>query len=124
MVIVFDKINSTAKPIELTSKGVTLDGTLQKSGYHQVTLDATLNGCFDLDCDRCGDTYTYDMNTKLRLKLSDLVSEDKDDLDIIEFLDGKIDLLYILESEITSIESSYHYCDKCDNNDEDFEVEY
>ena len=124
MVIVFDKIGSTAKPIELSSKGVTLEGTLQKSGYHQVTLDATLNGCFDLDCDRCGDTYSYDMNAKLRLKLSDLVSEDKDDLDIIEFLDGKIDLLYILESEITSIESSYHYCNKCDGNDEDFEIEY
>jgi len=124
MVIVFDKINSTAKPIELSSKGVKLDGTLQKSGYHQITLDATLNGCFDLDCDRCGDTYSYDMNSKLRLKLSDLVSEDKDDLDIIEFLDGKIDLLYILESEITSIESSYHYCEKCDNNDTDFEIEF
>ncbi len=124
MVIVFDKVGSTAKPIELSSKGVTLDGTLQKSGYHQVTLDATLNGCFDLDCDRCGDIYSYDMDAKLRLKLSDLVSEDKDDLDIIEFLDGKIDLLYILESEITSIESSYHYCDKCNNNDTDFEIEF
>ena len=124
MVIVFDKINSTAKPIELASKGVTLDGTLQKSGYHQVTLDATLNGCFDLNCDRCGDTYTYDMNTKLRLKLSDLVSEDKDDLDIIEFLDGVIDVTYILESEINAIQSAYHYCDVCDNGDEDFEVEY
>jgi len=124
MTIVFDKINSTAKPIELSSKGITLDGTLQKSGYHQVTLDATLNGCFDLECDRCGDTYNYNLDTKLKLKLSDLVSEDKVDLDIIEFLDGKIDLLYILESEITSIESSYHYCDKCDDNDEDFEIEF
>ena len=124
MKIVFDKIGSTAKPIGLSSKGVTLEGTLQKSGYHQITLDATLNGCIDLDCDRCGETYNYDMAGKLRLKLSDLVSEDKVDLDIIEFLDGKIDLLYILESEITSIESSYHYCDKCDNDDEDFEVEY
>jgi len=124
MTIVFDKIGSTAKPIGLSSKGVALEGTLQKSGYHQVTLDAQLSGSFKLDCDRCGDTYIYDMNNKLRLKLSDLVSEDKDDLDIIEFLDGKIDLLYILESEITSIESSYHYCDKCDSNDEEFEVEY
>jgi len=124
MTIVFDKINSTAKPIGLSSKGVALEGTLQKSGYHQVTLDARLNGCIDLDCDRCGETYSYNMDGKLRLKLSDLVSEDKDDLDIIEFLDGKIDLLYILESEITSIESSYHYCDKCDGNDEEFEVEY
>ena len=124
MTIVFDKIGSTVKPIELSSKGVTLEGTLQKSGYHQVTLDAQMSGSFELDCDRCGDTYIYSMDNKLRLKLSDLVSEDKDDLDIIEFLDGKIDLLYILESEITSIESSYHYCDKCDGNDEDFEIEY
>ncbi len=124
MKIVFDKIGSTAKPIELSSKGVSLEGTLQKSAYHQVTLDATLSGCFDLDCDRCGDTYSYDMTGKLRLKLSDLVSEDKVDLDIIEFLDGKIDLLYILESEITSVESSYHYCDKCDGDDEEFEIEY
>jgi len=124
MTIVFDKIGSTAKPIELSSKGVTLEGTLQKSGYHQVTLDAQMSGSFELDCDRCGDTYIYNMDNKLRLKLSDLVSEDKDDLDIIEFLDGKIDLLYILESEVTSIESTYHYCDKCNNNDEDFEVEY
>jgi len=124
MKIVFDKIGSTAKPIGLSSKGVKLEGTLQKSGYHQVTLDATLVGCFDLDCDRCGSTYQHDLDSKLRLKLSDLVSEDKDDLDIIEFLDGEIDLLYILESEITSIESSYHYCDACDNDDEDFEIEY
>jgi len=124
MVIIFDKVGSTVKPVEVFSKGVMLNGTLQKSGYHQVTLDASLNGCFDLNCDRCGNAYNYDMNTKLKLKLSDLVSEDKDDLDIIEFLDGKINLLYILESEITSIESSYHYCDKCDGNDEDFEIEY
>ena len=124
MKIVFDKIGSTAKPIEVSSRGVTLEGTLQKSGYHQVTLDAQMSGSFSLDCDRCGDTYSQKLDNKLRLKLSDLVSEDKDDLDIIEFLDGEIDLSYILESEITSIESSYHYCDKCDDIDEDFEVEY
>jgi uncharacterized metal-binding protein YceD (DUF177 family) len=124
MKIVFDKVGSTVKPIELSSQGVQIEGTLQKSGYHQVTLDAQLSGNIELDCDRCGETYMYNVDSKLRLKLSDLVSEDKDDLDIIEFLDGKIDLLYILESEITSIESSYHYCDKCDDNDEDFEIEY
>ena len=41
MKIVFDKISSTAKPIELNSEGVLLEGTLRKSGYHQVTLDST-----------------------------------------------------------------------------------
>ncbi|MEA1953333.1 MAG: YceD family protein [Campylobacterota bacterium] len=124
MKIVFDKIGSTAKPIGVISKGITLEGTLKKSGYHQVTLDAQMSGVLELGCDRCGDTYNYDIDNKLELKLSDLVSEDKDDLDIIEFLNGEIDLSYILESEITSIVSSYHYCAKCDNNDEDFEIEY
>lgn len=124
MIIVFDKIGSTAKPIELSSEGVTLEGTLQKSGYHQVTLDAQLSGSIEMSCDRCGDTYDYKVDNKLRLKLSDLISEDKDDLDIIEFLDGKIDILYILQSEINTFKSTYHYCDKCNNDDEDFEVEY
>ncbi|NOR55008.1 MAG: hypothetical protein GQ531_02250 [Sulfurovum sp.] len=124
MEIVFDKINSTGKPIDLSVDGVLLEGTLQKSGYHQVTLDATLSGDIDLTCDRCGKTYVYKTDSKLRLKLSDLVSEDKDDLDIIEFLDGKIDILHILQSEITSIKSDYTYCDDCDNDDEDFEIEF
>ena len=124
MKIVFDKISSTAKPIEFTSEGVLLEGTLKKSGYHQVTLDAQMSGCIELSCDRCGETYNYDINNKLRLKLSDLVSEDKDDLDIIEFLDGEIDILYILQSEINTLRSTYNYCDNCNNSDEDFEVEY
>jgi len=124
MKIVFDKIGSTAKPVELSLEGVTLEGTLKKSGYHQVTLDAHMSGSIELDCDRCGDTYNYDVDNKLQLRLSDIVSEDKDDLDIIEFLDGEIDISYILQSEINTFKNAYNYCDKCANSDEDFEVEY
>lgn len=124
MKIAFDKIGSTAKPIELSSEGVKLEGTLKKSGYHQVTLDAHMSGSIELDCDRCGDTYNYDVDNKLQLRLSDIVSEDKDDLDIIEFLDGEIDISYILQSEINTFKNAYNYCDKCANSDEDFEVEY
>ena len=124
MKIVFDKIGSTAKPIELSSEGVKLEGTLKKSGYHQVTLDAHMSGSIELDCDRCGDTYNYDVDNQLQLRLSDIVSEDKDDLDIIEFLDGEIDISYILQSEINTFKNAYNYCDKCANSDEDFEVEY
>ena len=124
MKIVFDKVGSTAKPIELEVQGVKLEGILKKSGYHRVTLDATMNGSLKLDCDRCGQGFDYAVAVPLQLKLTDEVSEDKDDLDIIEFLDGVIDVAYILESEINAIQSTYHYCDKCDNTDEDFEVEY
>ncbi len=124
MKIVFDKVGSTAKPIELEVQGVKLEGILKKSGYHRVTLDATMNGSLKLDCDRCGQDFDYTVAVPLQLKLTDEVSEDKDDLDIIEFLDGVIDVTYILESEINAIQSTYHYCDKCDNDEEDFEVEY
>lgn len=123
MKIVFDKVGSTEKPVEIEENGIFLKGTLQKSGYHQVTLDARLSGNLALECDRCGKSYIYDMGSKLKLRLSDMVSEDKDDLDIIEFLDGEIDISYILQSEITSVQSGYHYCQHCDN-DEDFEVEF
>ena len=124
MKIVFDKIGSTAKPIELEVQGVKLEGTLQKSGYHRVTLDAKMEGSLKLDCDTCGQNFDYDATTPLRLKLTDMVSEDKDDLDIIEFLDGVIDLTYILESEINALKGSYHYCSECANSSEDFEKEY
>ena len=124
MKIVFDKITTTPMPFEFSAEGVSCVGTLKKSGYHQVALDTHLSGSIELSCDRCGDTYNYDVDNSLQLKLSDIVSEDKDDLDIIEFLDGEIDMLYILQSEINSYKSAYHYCDKCSNSDEDFEVEY
>ncbi len=83
-----------------------------------------MSGSIELSCDRCGNAFDYDLGSNLKLKLSDQVSEDKDDLDIIEFLDGEIDISYILQSEINTLKSAYHYCNKCDNNDEDFEVEY
>jgi uncharacterized metal-binding protein YceD (DUF177 family) len=124
MKIVFDKIVSTAIPVELASEGVFFTGTLKKSAYHQVTLDGKMTGSIELTCDRCGVTYNSTVDNPLCLKLSDIISEDKDDLDIIEFLDGEIDMEYILQSELNTFRSTYNYCDSCSNSDEDFEVEY
>ncbi|MCB4780254.1 MAG: hypothetical protein LGB62_03420, partial [Sulfurovum sp.] len=66
----------------------------------------------------------YRVSFELKLTLSDQVSENKDDLDIIEFLDGIIDITYIIESEINAIEGVFHYCDQCDGNDKLLEIEY
>jgi uncharacterized metal-binding protein YceD (DUF177 family) len=122
--IVFDKVGSTAKPFELEVQGMAMAGILQKSGYHRVLLDAKVSGEIELECDRCGIAYNAPSEYQLKLTLSDRVSEDKDDLDIIEFLDGVIDLTYILESEINALKGSYHYCSECANSSEDFEKEY
>lgn len=124
MKIVFDKIVTTPMPIETHFEGVSFVGTVKKSGYHQVALDGQMTGSFELCCDRCGQAYGYQLDNALQLKLSDIISEDKDDLDIIEFLDGEIDMEYILQSEINTFKSAYNYCDRCNNSDEEFEVEY
>jgi len=124
MKIVFDKVGSSAKPFECTLDGVTLNGTLKKSGYRLVALKAKLNGEINLDCDRCGKTYLHSLDSDLGLSLSDEVLKDKDDLDIIEFLDGVIDISYILGSEINAQKSTYHHCPDCDNDEDDFEIEF
>lgn len=124
MNIRFDKIGTTPKDFEVSLKDATLSGTLQKSGYHRVALDAVMDGQIELGCDRCGQSYEHPLEGELKLTISDVMIEDKDDLDIIEFLDGDIDLTYILESEINALKGAYHYCANCDNGGEDFEIEF
>ena len=124
MKIVFNKIGSSPKPINLKYQDIILEGTLEKSGYHRVALDASLRGHTELVCDRCGEKYRQDIDQKLTLSLSDQMIEDKDDLDIIEFLDGVIDITYIIESEINTLEGFFHYCKKCEESDEELEIEF
>ena len=124
MKIVFDKVGQTPKPFELTVDLVSLKGRLTKRGYRRVRLEGELEGYIELSCDRCGEEYSYNLNSSLALTLSSEVIETKDDLDIIEFLDGIIDLEFIIQSEISSIQNSYHNCEKCESNEEEFEREF
>ena len=124
MKIVFDKIGQTSKPFELEVDSVSFKGSLIKIGYHRVKLEGKFEGSIELICDRCGETYFSDMNSPLALTLSDEVIETEDDLDIIEFLDGVIDLEFIIQSEIASIQNSYHNCEKCESDEEEFEREF
>ena len=124
MKIVFDKINQSPKPFDLEVEGVSLKGNLIKRGYRRVRLEGELKGATEVVCDRCGEVYQYDMNSPLHLTLSDEVIETEDDLDIIEFIDGVIDLEFIVQSEIASIKNSYHNCKVCECDDEEFEKEF
>jgi uncharacterized metal-binding protein YceD (DUF177 family) len=122
--IVFDKIGHTPKPLEQSIDGVRLKGTLTKERFHKVLLDSHLDGEIELCCDRCGKSYQHIFDDKLRLTITDEAIEDKDDLDIIEFLDGIIDIDFIIKSEINAIEGSFHYCDDCCDSEEELEIEF
>lgn len=123
MQIHFDKIAHTPKSLEIKYDGISMDFVLTKLNHHRVKLDGTLNGELDLICDRCGKSFTESINQPIELILSQKVIEEKENLDIIEFLDGNIDLNYILSSEIDAIKYSYNYCEDCDGDTEDFEIE-
>jgi len=120
--IAFEKLSSTPKPFEISLQGVTLSGTLYKQHHDTAILDGMFSGALEVQCDRCGVLFDVAIKQPLKLELSQHTRQNKDNLDIIEFLDGIIDLEYILQSEIDSIKSAYHYCEKCDGID-DFEVE-
>jgi hypothetical protein len=122
--ITFDKIGTTAKPFSLEDQGIRMEGILVKEASHRVALNATLSGKMTLDCDRCGGAYSRELDEALKLRISDEVVEDKDNLDIIEFLDGRIDLLYILQGEINALAGDYHFCSPCEANDETLEMEF
>jgi len=124
MKILFDKVGSNGKPFDFSSNGMRIEGLLKKSGYHKVSLNAKVSGNVELDCDRCAERFSSSLDSDLKLSLSDEVRKDKDDLDIIEFLDGIIDISYLLDCEIYAQQSTYNYCPKCDSSDEDFELEF
>ncbi|MDD5406910.1 MAG: hypothetical protein PHE73_08250 [Sulfurovaceae bacterium] len=122
MQIAFDKLSSTPKSFELSLSGVNLSGTLNKQHHNTVMLDGVLSGVLEVSCDRCGVLFGVSIDQPLKLELSQSTRQNKDNLDIIEFLDGVMDLEYVLQSEIDSIKSAYHYCEKCEGVD-NFEVE-
>ncbi len=124
MKIVFDKVGYSKRDFNLNSKNISFSGNLIKDSRDRVKLDANLNGNLELICDRCGDRFIKDINFPLNLTLTNRVVETQDDLDIIEFLNGVIDLNFIVESEISSIENSYHICNICKNDKNEFEKEF
>ena len=124
MKIAFDKVGATPKDFSLEHTGTKIEGMLSKKSMHCIEFSARLTGEIDLDCDRCGNTYPQLLDETLALRITDEVAQDKEDLDIIEFLDGMIDVTYILESETNAVAEDYHLCPTCAENETPLEIEY
>ena len=124
MKIAFDKVGTTPRSFALTQDAVHFEGSLAKTGSHQIVLEGKLHGSMTLECDRCGAVYNQPLEESLTLQVSDRVVQDKEDLDIIEFLDGMIDLMYVLQSETNALAGDYHFCPTCAASDETLEIEF
>ena len=124
MKIAFAKVGRSPGAFRFSEEGMTIAGTLLKAAHHEVGLEGTVEGEMTLYCDRCGQPFQEKVAFPLELTLTDRPEKISDNLDTIEFLDGEIDIAGLLESEIASYRSSYHYCPKCREEDGEIDIEY
>lgn len=99
---------------------VTLKGEMVRpKSYDLAQLSATLTGRVTLTCDRCGDEYDEQIDEKVTLLITDTPYKrdenegDEKEYDIIEFLDGNVDIDSIIISEVNAIKYDYHKCSEC-----------
>jgi len=124
MEISFLKIKQTPLDIDYSNKVASLNGTLDRVNRNCVKLNSTLKSPIEVICNRCGKEYIVDINEPLELILSDGRYNSNDEIDVVEFFDGKIDFDYLIESEITSIKEGYNFCESCINNEDILEIEF
>jgi uncharacterized metal-binding protein YceD (DUF177 family) len=123
MKIPFQNIGAQPKTINRTLEGddftITLEGILTRKGLGMAKLEGILKGTVQLTCDKCGEVFPCTVDEKVTLKITDTPHKsseglgDEQDYDIIEFLDGIVDLDEIIVSEVNAIKFDYHKCEKC-----------
>lgn len=123
MQILFRKIHEAPRHFRLKENDVECSGTFRRSGKHCVALEGRLEGEIEFLCDRCGAHFKAPMDEPFSLELVDRPVKVEESLDMIECLDGIVDFDAICRSEIESIQSEYHLCPEC-RDDEDFEKEF
>jgi len=117
MKIEFRKIPYTESEFETVKDSLICKGIFFKESNRVISLKIDISGSTKHHCDICGDSFDLIVDEKITLKVSDGISEDED-LDIIECQDHFVDFDEIVSSEINSIKSDYHYCNKCKNENQ------
>ena len=124
MEISFSKIKHSPIDINYSYNNSSIVGSIERINRDSVKLNSNFKSNVELICNRCGKEYKVDVEYPLELILSDGRYHDKDEIDVVEFFDRKIDFNYLIESEIASIKQDYNYCSSCQDSDELLEVEY
>lgn len=125
MKIEFKKVPQTTKDLVVESNSVKIEGTFCKISHKLIKIDAVLKGTTDINCSRCGDLQSIEVDEKLDFLLSDGIYKNNEENElVIEIQDGLIDFDEIVESELNSIKSDYYICEKCLQDSNEFEKEF
>jgi len=125
MKIAFNKVSRYPFDFNYQEGNLKISGQLQRVSSYKAELIGEIEGEIELACNRCGKSFKESINIPLKLYLTNRPLSIDDELeDMIEFLDGIIDISQILESEIASYLSDYHYCPKCAESEEEIDIEF
>ncbi|MEA3289039.1 MAG: hypothetical protein U9Q04_02560 [Campylobacterota bacterium] len=128
MKIEFRKIPLQKSEFEVISDSVKFLGTFSKISSKLAKIEGKLNGICEVECCKCGSSFTVPLDDKADFLVSDGIysSDDENDKEIvvIEVEDHFLNFDEILHSEIESFRSEYHVCDSCKENNNTVEIEY
>ncbi|RXJ87759.1 hypothetical protein [Arcobacter sp. CECT 8985] len=125
MKIEFRKVPTTPKEFTNNFASVKLEGSFCKISPTLIKVDAQLTGETPVLCIRCGEEENINLDEKLDFLLSDGMFKDNESEDlVIEIENGIIDFDEICESELSSIESDYHICKNCLDDNIKIEKEF
>ncbi len=117
MRIVFKKVPLVGIDFKTSFEKIDFYGSLKKESRDLVQCSGKLEGTLELPCDRCGEEFALQLDEKIELFASDGLYESGDELlEVMEFFDETIDMDIILQSEVETLRSDYHYCPTCSDN--------
>ena len=115
MRIVLRKVTKSPLDFEVKSNEITFKGYLEYHSVKLILLKAKISGTLEKSCDICAQDFDLEVNEEIEFFINDGIFEDdgSTELDVVESLDGNVDIQELLHSEIELIRSDYHSCDNC-----------
>ena len=115
MKVTLRKVTKTPLDFDIKSDEITFKGYLEYHNGRLISLTADLHGFLTKPCDICAKDLKLPVDEKVNFFISDGIYEDENDIefDVVESLDGIVDMDELLHSEIELIKSDYHYCENC-----------
>ncbi len=113
--IPFKHLNAIPLEFDVIVGDVSFRGTLVHKKGKIAQLNGTISGTIQIACDLCAEVVERVLDEELSFYLSDgIISENEDELDIVEITTPMIDMEELLNSEIELIKSDYFCCPQCE----------
>ena len=118
MNITLRKITKTPLDFELKSNEIFFKGSLEYHSGKLILLKANISGLLKKPCDICAQKFELPVDEEVEFFISDGIYEDANniELEVIESLNGNVDMEELLDSEIELIKCDYHSCKNCKQN--------